>query len=67
MTSRNNRHLTTEATTRMIGDVAIYLMPSGEGWAVEAIDMTGEVVESESFATEEVARRFVAELVKDLS
>jgi hypothetical protein len=60
-------HLVTENTTWTAGDVAIYLTPAAGGWDVTAIDMMGDVVEAESFASEEVARRFIEELAKDLS
>jgi hypothetical protein len=65
-------HLATESFTWMAGDVAIYLTPAGDtvpatGWDVTAIDMQGEVVESEFFADQAVARRYIHELAKDLS
>jgi hypothetical protein len=68
MTTTAKLHLATEAFTTMAGGIAIYLTPSDNGgWDVTAIDMQGEVVESESFATEETARRYIYELAKDLA
>jgi hypothetical protein len=59
-------HRVTENTTWTVGDIAIYLTPEDDGFGVTAMNEMGEVLECEFFAREEVARRFVAELVKDM-